>query len=143
MTYARVVATVDHEARWYVGQVGDDAGVSEGNPKLGLEALLILEFANGMRDVFRAHEVAPAKPGDKPSPEAKPLSEARKPAARQPVVKLKRRATRHGVPAAPPASCVRGHPRADPSEACRECDRQRKRGKRAQERDAKKSMLEE
>ena len=99
--------------------------VSEGNLKLGWEALLILEFANGVRDVFRAHEVAPAREQDAPSPDAKPLSAARKPEA-------KRQAKRRRAPAAAPGSCVHGHPRADPSEACRECDRLRKWGKRAQ-----------
>ena len=76
--YLRVVATADHEARWYVGHVGAVVHVTPAAPKLGLEALVILEFANGMRDVFRAYEVAPACEGDAPSPEAKPLSGARK-----------------------------------------------------------------
>ena len=139
-TYARVVATADHEARWYVGHVGAIVHVSTGVPKLGLEALLILEFKNGAREVFRAPELAPAREGDAPSPEARPLSSARKPGpkpAPKPLAKRRR------APAAAPGSCVHGHPRADPSEVCRECDRRRKRGKRAQERDAKKSVLEE
>ena len=120
-TYARVVASSDHEARWYVGHVGAVVHVSDGNPKLGWEALLILQFANGVRDVFRAHELAPARQGDAFSPDAKPVSGARKPE-----VTLKPRAKRPRAPVALPGFCVHGHPRADPSEACRECDRLRK-----------------
>ena len=78
-TYARVVATDDPQARCYVGHVGAVMHVMPAAPKSGLQALLILEFANGVREVFRASQLAPAREGDVPSPDAKPLTTACKP----------------------------------------------------------------
>ena len=76
--YACVVSAGD-EARWYVGHVGAVVHVREGDQTLGLEALLILEFENGVREVFCASQLAPAREGDVPSPDAKPLTTVCKP----------------------------------------------------------------
>ena len=125
-TYARVIAISDHETGRYLGHIGRVVHVTEADPKYGLEALLILEFANGVRDVFRAPQLAPAQQGDTPSPDAGPLSVVVK---SEPTPRATPRKPRQ--PAAPPGYCVHGHPRASPSETCRECDRKRKGATRA------------
>ena len=117
-THARVLRVSEPASRHYVGHIGTVVHVSQGLPERGLSTLLLLEFGNGAREVFRAEELAPAHEGDDPIPEAKAMS-APKP---EPTSHPKRPRT----PAAPPGYCVHGHVRATPNAKCRGCDREAK-----------------
>ena len=127
-SHARVVRVSDPAARHYVGHIGTVVHVSQGLPERGLSSLLLLEFANGAREVFRAEELASAHEGDDPTPEAKTMS-APKP---NPTPRPKRPRT----PAAPPGYCVHGHVRATSNEKWRGCDRAAK----ARRRDARRQQ---
>lgn len=129
-THARVVASSDPAARHYVGHMGTVVRVSVGNAARGQRTLLLLEFANGEREVFCAEELAPMDEGDAPTPA--PEAKALKLPKPGPTLRPKR----PRVPAAPPGYCVHGHVRAKPNAKCGACDRAAK----ARRRDARRQQ---
>ena len=131
--HARVTAASDSTTRHYIGHVGQIVHVSEGVPEKDLGALLILEFANGLREVFRPEDLAPAQAGEAQNPDAKPLSVV---VVQEPKPRLKKPSAPRSDKA-PPGFCLHGHPRADTSDSCQTCNREQHQRAREAKRAAK------
>lgn len=122
MEYARVERSKDPSTWVFLGRTGRIVSGPARGGRLALRRLVVLEFANGEREVFVAEDLALAAG---PNPDEPPMRAARPESIRAPTrTPGESRPQRHAAVAVP-GYCVHGHPRVG-METCKTCDQVRK-----------------
>ena len=131
MKYFTVMQGIDPLTECYIGHTGEEVHRCDGDERY--PTLLVLQFSTGIREVFRAEDLAlweGAPPDEDPGKLRAPHGGIQLGKERLPRMK-KPRALK-----GQPGYCVLGHPRPVPSVKCTECDRLRKQGVRARQAEA-------